>query len=374
MEEQSQKDCIGTESDDLARYLAKAARTRTPLAVSFELTHRCNFRCVHCYLGDQEAIHKHRHRELDTDTVIRLLDEMVEAGTLFLNLTGGDPMLRPDFAEIYQYAVQAGLLVTVFCNGSLLTDEIVSIFVKYPPRVVEVTVYGATPVTFEAVTQKSGSFAACMEGIERLREAKVRLRLKTIVLTLNVHEFQGIRRLVEDMGLQFRHGCSVIPALPNEDNDGGTNVVGFKNTLQDTLQFRLASERAAAVDLSVRKLRQKLREFALDIGGEQLSNKLYHCGAGRASCHLTPYGKMQPCIQTSQPSGDITGREGFQLGWERIGRQFTAQEAHAGYPCNSCPDKRICSGCPSSFVLETGFQEQVASFYCRYAACRRQEN
>ncbi|MCI5122070.1 MAG: radical SAM protein, partial [Candidatus Electrothrix sp. AUS4] len=105
------------EESDIARYVAKAAQARIPLAACFELTRRCSFRCVHCYLGDQKEIRQNRHRELDTATVIKLFDEMVEAGTLFLQLTGGDPMLRPDFSEIYQEAVRRGLLVTVFCNG-----------------------------------------------------------------------------------------------------------------------------------------------------------------------------------------------------------------------------------------------------------------
>lgn len=366
-------DCLGAESDDLVRYIAQAAQTRTPLAASFELTRRCNFRCVHCYLGNQKAIHKHRHRELDTGAVIKLLDDMVEAGTLFLNLTGGDPMLRPDFVEIYQHAVRVGLLVTVFCNGSLVTDEIIRVFVKYPPRIVEVTLYGATPATFEAVTQKTGSFAACMEGIERLLEAKVRVRLKTIVLTLNVQEFQEIRRLVEDMGLQFRHDCSVIPVLPNEDNDGGTNVVGFRNTLQDTLQFRLAPEQAAAVDLSIAKVQKSLKEFVQDTEVIKLSNKLYHCGAGKSACHITPYGTMQPCLITPRPSIDFAGKEGFKADWDKISKQFSQLEAQAGYLCNSCQDQQICTGCPSSFTLETGKAEQAAAFYCSYAECRRQE-
>ena len=170
-------DCLGAEHDDIVRYLGKAAQYRNPLTVSFELTRRCSFRCVHCYLGDQKIVRACKSQELDTAAVIRLIDEMAAAGTLFLTLTGGDPMLRPDFLDIYRHAVRNGLLVTVFCNGSLIKDEIVSTFVEYPPRAVEITLYGASQETFEAVTQTPGSYAACMRGVEKLRQAKVRLRL-----------------------------------------------------------------------------------------------------------------------------------------------------------------------------------------------------
>lgn len=84
-----EKECFYAGETDTARYFAKASASRVPLAASFELTRRCNFQCVHCYLGDQKSILLHRHRELDTNAVFRLLDDMVEVGTLFLLLTGG---------------------------------------------------------------------------------------------------------------------------------------------------------------------------------------------------------------------------------------------------------------------------------------------
>ena len=255
-----EKDCFGSGETDIGRYFARAAASRIPLAASFELTRRCSFRCVHCYLGDQKSIRKHQGRELDTETVFRLLDEMVEAGTLFLLLTGGDPMLRPDFVEIYKYAVRAGLLVTVFCNGSLVSDEIVRAFVEYPPRIVEITVYGATQETFEAVTQQPGSFSACMIGIERLRSAGVRLRLKTMVLTLNVDEFPAIRQMALDMGVQFRHDCSTHSAVLHDDNGGRSNICGGEGNLADILQYRILPEQAVAVDLSIEDLVFKLAE------------------------------------------------------------------------------------------------------------------
>ncbi len=376
MSESLENNCLGTESNDLARYLARASVTRTPLSASFELTHRCSFRCVHCYLGDQQSIHQYRDQELDTGTVRRLLDEMVEAGTLFLTLTGGDPMLRPDFVKIYEYAVRIGLLVSVFCNGTLITDEIVRSFIRYPPRIVEVTLYGATAKTFEAITQKLGSFSACMEGVERLRRAKVRLRLKTMVMTLNHEELPAMRKIVEEAGMQFRYDCSIIPALPNEDNDGCANIIsdGGANALKETLRFRLSPEQAVVVDFSADNLKEKLLQLAAqETPTEEPTRKLYHCGAGRSSYHITPYGRMQPCLITLRPFIDfVVGERRVSDSWKTLREQVAEQKAEADFLCNSCQDKKICTGCPSSFILETGSLTKTASFYCNYAQCRRQ--
>ena len=278
-----EKDCFWSGETDIVQYLSKASASRTPLAASFELTRRCSFRCVHCYLGDQKSIRKHQDRELDTETVFRLLDEMVEAGTLFLLLTGGDPMLRPDFVEIYKYAVRAGLLVTVFCNGSLVSDEIVRAFVEYPPRIVEITVYGATQETFEAVTQQPGSFSACMIGIDACEGDWVRLRLKTMVLTLNVDEFPAIRQMALDMGVQFRHDCSLHAAIAHDDNNGRSNIGTNESRLTDTLRYRLAPEQAAAIDLSVEKLALELAEAAEKAWPKESTEQLYSCGAGKTA-------------------------------------------------------------------------------------------
>ncbi|WP_420208559.1 radical SAM protein [Candidatus Electronema sp. JC] len=364
-------DCLGNESNDIARYLAKAAEARVPLAVSFELTRRCNFRCIHCYLGDQEHIRKNRQQELDTATVCRLIDALAASGVLFLTMTGGDPMLRPDFIEIYRHAVRSGLLVTVFCNGSLVTDEIVSAFVEHPPRAVEVTLYGASQDIFDAVTQTAGSYAACMKGVERLRQAKVRLRLKTMVLTVNQAELAALWQRADEMGVQFRHDCSIIPALSNGDNGGRSNA---GDSLRDTLRFRLAPEQAAAADMSIGKVAEKLQERACVAVPTEPSTKLYRCGAGKSSCHITPYGKMQPCLITLQPSFDITGgKASFQAAWQSISKLLPEQEAGADFPCNSCKDRSLCTGCPSNFAAETGKSEQAAVFYCQYSTRRREQ-
>jgi radical SAM protein with 4Fe4S-binding SPASM domain len=367
-----QEDCLTGEQSDINRYLAKAAQSRVPLSVSFELTRRCSFRCVHCYLGDQKSIRAHQSQELDTGTVSRLIDEMAAAGVLFLTLTGGDPMLRPDFIDIYRHAVRSGLLVTVFCNGSLITDEIVSTFVEYPPRAVEITLYGASQEIFETVTQTPGSYAACMRGVEKLRQAKVRLRLKTMALTLNRVELPQLWHKAEEMGVQFRHDCSIIPALPNGDNGGRSNI---GDSLQDTLRFRLLPEQAADADFSIAQVRERLLERIAKAASVEPSNKLYRCGAARSSCHVTPYGVMQPCLITLHPAIDLQDSgQSFETAWKNINRTFPEQEYQEGFPCNDCEDRNVCTGCPSNFAAETGDAQQVPEFYCQYAISRKKVN
>jgi len=122
--------------------------------VRLELTARCNNDCRHCYInlpaGDKAA----RAAELTTDEVLALGREAADLGALWVLLTGGEPLLRDDFAEVYLGLKRLGLLVSVFTNACLVTPEHVELFRRYPPRDIEVSVYGATRETYERVTRR----------------------------------------------------------------------------------------------------------------------------------------------------------------------------------------------------------------------------
>ena len=193
--------CILDDTAYLSDFSRRVIRERIPLDGSIELTHRCNLRCVHCYLGDQQEIRKHRTEELSTDEFKRLIDQFVAAGMLNLLISGGDPMVRKDFGEIYSYAVCQGVRVTVFCDGVLVNDRIIEVFNRHPPRLVEVSLYGATEATYESITQIKGSFKRCLAGIERLLAAGHRLRLKTVLMTSNRHELAAMEAMARRWGV-----------------------------------------------------------------------------------------------------------------------------------------------------------------------------
>ncbi|MEL6545907.1 MAG: radical SAM protein, partial [Myxococcota bacterium] len=203
----------------LEQFQARTRKQRIPLAGMLELTSRCNLRCVHCYLGDQDAQHAKRAQEMDTERVKGLLEEMAAAGTLYLTLTGGDPMMRKDFAEIYVHAIKLGFLVTVFCDGVLVTEKVQKLFAEYRPWGVEVSIYGATEATYEAVTQVKGSFKKCLRGIERLLSVGLTVRLKTVLMTANEHELPDMREIAARYGVGFRFDSAIFPCLPDSSKE-----------------------------------------------------------------------------------------------------------------------------------------------------------
>ena len=180
-----------------------------------ELTYRCNVRCKHCYLSFGHTGIAGLS-ELTFEEIRRIIDEIVEAGTLYLLLTGGEPIIRRDFLDIYRYAKTKGLLVILFTNGTMLTPSIADVLAEYRPHNVEITLYGFTQQTYESVTGVPGSHARCYQGIDLLLERDIKLGLKTVVLSINQHEFQQMKTFSEERGLSFRYDPLINPGLNGE--------------------------------------------------------------------------------------------------------------------------------------------------------------
>ena len=200
---------------------------RVPLGGTLELTHRCNNRCRHCFNNLRSDDAPALGRELSTCEVARILDEAAALGCVWVLLTGGETLLRPDFRDIYDHARGLGLLVTLFTNWTLVTPELADHLDRQRPFSVEITLYGATRETYERVTANPGSYDACLRGIRLLRERGLPLKLKSTVSTLNRHEIAAMKRLAEDdLGLPFRFDALLNPRCDGRPGPLGAEALG----------------------------------------------------------------------------------------------------------------------------------------------------
>ena len=173
----------------MQRLIDQGGGRRIPWSGSIELTTRCNLNCRHCFINTPVNDRKARQEELSTDEVIGVLDEVAAEGCLWLLLTGGEPFVRPDFLEIYEHAKKKGFLVIVFTNGTKITPEAARFLSEYPPFSIEVSLYGATQHVYESITRVKCSYKSCLQGIDLLMRYEMPLKLKTVLMTGNHHEF-----------------------------------------------------------------------------------------------------------------------------------------------------------------------------------------
>lgn len=341
--------------EEMGAFLGRAAAKRVPLSGSIAMTHRCNLRCVHCYLGDDRSPGS-AARELDTAFWLSVVDQIAEAGCLTLLITGGEPFLRPDFAEVYTRAKKRGLLVTVFTNGTRLDDALIRLFTELPPWLVEVSLYGASRETYDQVTTVPGAWERCVAGIDALCATGVRVGLKTVILKGNRHEMDAMRKMAEARGASFR----VDPALfPCFDGDPAP------------MEHRIPAADAVAIEMQdPRRLRSAV-EFYDRVHDLPAYDKLYSCGAAQTAFHVVPEGRLQPCLMVNGHGYDLrTGS--FREGWEVELLRFREIEAPPGYECNSCERRFLCGLCPAQAELETGSPHAKSEFYCSLGREREQ--
>lgn len=327
----------------------KILKDRIPFDGTIELTLRCNLRCVHCYCTYDPSL-----EEMSYEQICKLLDDVTEAGCLWLLITGGEPLIRKDFLDIYTYAMKKGMIITLFTNGTLITEEIADHLREYAPFAIEISLYGATRQTYEDVTQADGSFERCMNGIRLLVERKLPLVLKTTVTTLNKHELTQMRGFAKSLGVEFRFDPILHPKL-----DGSKVPCGF----------RISPEEVLAIDLEDDDRRRELIEICEKAQEGGWTGRLFECGAGQDSFHIDPFGNLRLCDMVRDFSYDL--RKGsFKEGWEDyVGKVLLLKHA-PGYECGECEVADMCMQCPGWASLENGDLEKPVEYLCEVTRLR----
>jgi AdoMet-dependent heme synthase len=268
------------------RLVRAASRAHIPLSVLFEVTHRCNLGCEHCYLTEGPVGRpKPRGDELTLDEIRTILDDLAAAGTLFLTLSGGEVFMRRDFLSVVGAARERGFSVTVFTTGTLLTPEVASELAALHPLSVEVSIYSARPEVHDRVTRIPGSHARSLRALRLLKERGVVILIKSPLMSVNSDELHELAALAEDLGA----GYGFDPMLtPRRDGDR-TPLRLLPSDKQMRAYF---SDPVIA------------REFAQPVKclpqpGEEI------CGTGRRTCLISPYGDLFPCGVHPIPAGNL---------------------------------------------------------------------
>ncbi|MFF3653333.1 radical SAM protein [Streptomyces sp. NPDC002181] len=177
------------------KVLVRALSTYGMSRASWEINKGCDYDCEFCYLGPK------KFESMPGPDKIRLLDIMRDAGVLWLQITGGEPLVDREFPEMYSYAYDLGMMLTISTNGSQLHKQnILDTLVARPPHHLSLSVYGATEGTYDGVTRNRGAFGRFIKGLDAAREAGLRLQLNIVISKDNADEFAAMERLAEQYG------------------------------------------------------------------------------------------------------------------------------------------------------------------------------
>jgi radical SAM protein with 4Fe4S-binding SPASM domain len=272
-----------------------------------------------------------------------------------LLFTGGETLLRSDFPEIYAHACQKGILVTVFTNGTLLSEQVIQVFETYPPHCVEITLYGATAATYEKITGVPGSFEKCLKAISRLIKGGFHLKLKTMLLTINSHELEAMKAFASDLKASFRYDAAISACL-----DGN----------EKPLQYRVPIEMIIEKESADRKKIKQWYDFYQRLSQVKPSGNLYECGAGITLFHVDSSGILRPCMMVPCAKYDLTQNHFHDIWYEKDFMSFQ-KPGEMPLACKSCDNRVLCGYCPGFFKLETGDEKIPSDFLCTIGEQRK---
>ncbi|MGB9680888.1 MAG: radical SAM protein, partial [Minisyncoccia bacterium] len=244
----------------LKTFLSQANENKSiPLFGVIEPTYRCNLRCVHCYIPKNKK-YTNSQKELSLLEIKAFLQTVAKEGCLEIVFTGGEPFIRKDFLDIYTFTKKLGIIPSIYTNGTLITRQIADYLQRWRPLFIEITLYGATAKTYEKITGISGSFKKCLNGIKLLKERRVPLGLKVVVMKENLHEFYAIKKISKKFKTPFRFSTVIDAKL-----DGA----------KDPFKHRISISKGVEIEMATKEYRKKWKKSSKERKKEMEKRKKY---------------------------------------------------------------------------------------------------
>lgn len=331
--------------------------------VDMELTERCNNNCVHCGINLPDDDFAAKDKESSTDEIKNILKEAVSLACLSVRFTGGEPLLRDDFEELYVFARKQGLKVLLFTNATLITPHLAELFCRIPPlEKIEISVYGMKKNSYEAVTRIPGSFEAAVRGINLLLDYKIPFVVKGALLPSNKDEIEEFEAWAAELpGMDTPPSYSVFFDLRCRRD-------GEKNELIKSL--RLSPQEGLKI-LTRRKddYIKGMKEFCSKFIGPTGDN-LFACGSGHGGC-VDAYGKFQPCMMLRHPdcvydlkNGSL--KDALENFFPKM-RAMKAKNPEYLAKCAKCFLRGLCEQCPAKSWMEHGTLDTPVDYLCGIA-------
>ncbi|MBM3284243.1 MAG: radical SAM protein [Candidatus Aminicenantes bacterium] len=341
-------------------------KNRKPLlrSLDIELTERCNNNCIHCCINRPENDARSKERELITGEWETVIDEAAALGALNIRFTGGEPLLRDDFADLYLYARHRGFRVIVFTNARLITPRIAELWARVPPlQKIEVTVYGMKPESCAAVTRNNDAFAEARRGMDLLLNHGIPFIVKGTVFPPTLPEMEDFIAWASRLP-----GMDSSPDFPlfldlrhRRDSEEKNRHIGALR-LSPEEGLRILTRDPDAYRRGRMELIRRLPSAPDD--------KIFTCNSHNAIC-IDAYGKIQYCLALRHPKTvlDIRRNTLKEMVTEFIPRLREMKSTNPVYlgRCGRCFLRGFCEQCPAKSWIEDGALDQPVDTLCRAA-------
>jgi MoaA/NifB/PqqE/SkfB family radical SAM enzyme len=338
---------------------------RLPLEGNIDLTYRCNCNCRHCWLrlpADDPAV----EQETSFDEISRIADEARALGCRRWLISGGEPMLRSDFADIFDMITRRSLPYSLNTNGTLITPAIARLLKRKGAKMV--ALYGATAEIHDHITRTPGSFAATMQGFAYLREAKTGFIVQIIPMRANYPEFDAMIKLASSISPVYRMGAPWL--YLSACRSAVRNREISRQRLAPAAVIQIDPPDTTDDDERITTTETNNKPPARLQTGED--NRLFAaCIDGCRDFHIDPYGGMTFCPFIKDPALRYNLQKGsFREAWDDFIPSLADKvqgDTEYGENCGRCEKRGDCRWCPAYGYLEHGRYPAKITYLCHLA-------
>ncbi len=301
-----------------------------PICLTWELTYACNLQCVHCLSSSGQR----DPRELTTAEAKRVLDELRDLQVFYINIGGGEPMVRRDFFELLEHSISQGIGVKFSTNGAFIDEDKARRLAAMDYLDIQISLDGTDAMTNDAV-RGEGSYAMARRAMDNLAAANFGpFKISVVVTRHNVDQLDEFKALADSYGAQLR----VTRLRPSGRGADSWHDLHPTNAQQRQIYDWLMAhgENVLTGDSF----------FHLNALGDPLPG-LNMCGAGRVVCLIDPIGDVYACpfvIHDEFKAGSVRDEGGFSRVWKQSPLFLELREPQSAGACGSCGSYDACQG------------------------------
>lgn len=352
--------CIEIEENTQDQMLEAAQRKPKLLSLQFELTSRCNERCIHCYIPN---LKKDAGTDMTFNTVKRLIDEFAEMGGLQITLSGGEVFLHKDILPIIAYCREKDMIISILSNLIALKDEMIPLIKEANVSLIQTSLYSMNPQIHDQITTIKGSHAKTIKSIEALVAADIPVQIACPTMKANAKGYADVLKYAQSLRCKSQTDF-IIMAQSDFNTNNLANRLSIDETeclIRDIIQH----------DINYRedtlKLKPKCEEKPKSI---ERYMKQPLCGAGINDCCITANGDVYPCAGWQAMVCGNINKQTLKEIWEyspqlKVIRAVT----HGDFPqCLECEAKNYCAMClVRNYNESNGDMFKVNKHFCEVA-------
>lgn len=324
-----------------------------PKWIAWEITRRCNLKCVHCRSSSEEEAKG--HPDFSLDEAKRVLDDISSYANPVMVLSGGEPLLREDIFEIARYGTDKGMRMCIATNGTLVTDEICEKIKASGIRIASLSLDGSTAEIHDDFRNQVGAFDGTIRAMELFKKHGIEFIINSSFTSRNQEDIPNIYKLAKKMGATAWYMFMIVPTGRGEDiMQELITAEDYENLLEWHYDMEMDEEdmlvRPTCAPHYYRIVLQKNKEKSKD---EKLKRRTLKfstggskgCLAGQLICLIDVDGNVQPCSYFPKFAGNVR-KQTFKDIWENSElfkdmRDFKSYEGR----CGACEYVNVCGGC-----------------------------